>query len=239
MKQKNMVSAEGQLHTGGRMAGDERRQQIIRLAIELFSKKGFRGTTTKEIAQAAGVSEAIIFRHFETKEELYSAIIDDCACVNSANPLEKLIESFQTKDDRTVFATLALEILNFHDENPAFQRLLLHSALEGHKLSQMFWDTMILHVYDVLGGYISQRQAEGAFRVMNPKIAVRAFIGMVIHHSINNHLWDKEGLLINASNEEAAREFTDILLRGITAERGQQGEFEVAPERRANDSSKE
>jgi TetR/AcrR family transcriptional regulator len=34
----------------------------------LFSKKGFRGTTTKEIAQAAGVSEAIIFRHFETKE---------------------------------------------------------------------------------------------------------------------------------------------------------------------------
>ncbi|MBO0800867.1 MAG: helix-turn-helix transcriptional regulator, partial [Blastocatellia bacterium] len=50
-----------------RMAAEDRRQQILEVAVKLFSQKGFRGTTTKEIALAAGVNEAIIFRHFATK----------------------------------------------------------------------------------------------------------------------------------------------------------------------------
>ena len=56
--------------TSARMAGEERRLQILAVAINLFSQKGFRGTTTKEIAHAAGDSEAMVFRHFATKQEL-------------------------------------------------------------------------------------------------------------------------------------------------------------------------
>ena len=58
------------------MAGGERRLQILRVAMRLFSQHGFRGTTTKEIAAAAGVSEAMVFRHFATKEELINALLD-------------------------------------------------------------------------------------------------------------------------------------------------------------------
>src|ERR687883_1828091 len=63
-----------------RMAAEDRRPQIVDVAMRLFSERGFRGTTTKEIAQAAGVSEAIIFRHFATKDDLYAAIIDLKSC---------------------------------------------------------------------------------------------------------------------------------------------------------------
>ena len=45
-----------------RLRADDRRRQIVDVAARLFSKKGFSGTTTKEIADSAGVSEAIIFR---------------------------------------------------------------------------------------------------------------------------------------------------------------------------------
>lgn len=58
------------------MSGEDRRRQLIEIAIDLFSKKGFGGTTTREIALAAGVTEAIIFRHFATKQDLYAAILD-------------------------------------------------------------------------------------------------------------------------------------------------------------------
>ena len=44
--------------------------------MELFAKKGFRGTTTRDLATHAEINEAIIFRYFNTKEELYSAIIE-------------------------------------------------------------------------------------------------------------------------------------------------------------------
>jgi TetR/AcrR family transcriptional regulator len=50
--------------TPTRMSASDRRNQLIDVAIDLFSRKGFGGTTTKEIAAAAGVTEAIIFRHF-------------------------------------------------------------------------------------------------------------------------------------------------------------------------------
>ncbi|HEX8921123.1 MAG TPA: TetR/AcrR family transcriptional regulator, partial [Pyrinomonadaceae bacterium] len=209
---------------GGRMAGEERKLQILRVAVRLFSQRGFRGTTTKEIAQAAGVSEAMVFRHFATKEELYTAILDHKACADGIEDPCKLVDdAVERKDDRAVFETLALSALEHHEQDREFLRLLLHSALEGHELAQMFWNRNIVQIYEFLGGYISERQRDGAFRPIEPKIVVRAFIGMIIHHSLNNSLWDPSRRLLNITNEEAAREFTEILLRGIKTDSASPG----------------
>ncbi len=198
------------------MAGDERRRQILQVAMRLFSERGFRGTTTKEIANAAGVSEAIIFRHYANKDELYSAILDHKACDRRfQNPFEELAEKVAAKDDFGVFYTMALNAIEHHAEDRDFLRLMLHSALEEHDLARTFVESFITEIYDFLGAYISQRQKDGVFREVNPRIAVRSFIGMFVHHSLNNILWDKEQKLLKVSNEEAAREFATILLNGI------------------------
>jgi hypothetical protein len=126
-------------------------------------------------------------------------------------------DGIQRKDDRAVFEALALGALTHHEHDPDFQRLLLHSALEKHELAQMFIDQFVKRVYEFLGDYIRQRQREGAFIDIDPAIVVRCFIGMVMHHSLNNNLWDPSRRLLNISNEEAARHFTNILLNGITA----------------------
>ena len=95
-------------------------------------------------------------------------------------------------------------------------RLLFYSALENHELSQMFFEGFVAEIYNVMGGYIEQRQKDGAFRTdIEPRVVVRAFVGMLIHHSLNNILWDKEQRLLKISNEEAARQFTEILLGGV------------------------
>ena len=198
------------------MAGDERRLQILRVAVRLFSQRGFRGTTTKEIAVAAGVSEAMVFRHYATKEELYAAILDHKACAEGPIDPEKMVaEALERKDDRAVFEGLALGALQHHEGDRDFQRLLLYSALEQHELAQMFFENFVRRVYEFLGGYIRQRQSDGVMIDIDPAIVVRAFIGMVMHHSLNNNLWDPDRRLINISNEAAAKQFTDILLSGI------------------------
>ena len=201
------------------MAGEERRLQILAIAVSLFSNRGFRGTTTKEIAQAAGVSEAMVFRHFATKEELYAAILDHKACAGGEafEPEKLAIDAIARKDDRAVFETLAIEALRHHEHDPDFQRLLLYSALEKHELAEMFFDQFVRRVYKFLGDYIRERQRDGAFIEMDPAIIVRCFIGMVMHQSLNNNLWDPKRRLLNISNEAAAKHFTDILLAGITA----------------------
>lgn len=203
---------------GARMAGDARRLQILRIAMRLFSQRGFRGTTTKEIALAAGVSEAMVFRHFANKEMLYSAILDQKACVHDTlDPRQAVAEAIASKDDRAVFEGIALEALNQHDSDPEFQRLLLHSALEEHDLAHMFWEKFVRRVYRSLGNYIRERQREGAIVEIEPSVVVRAFIGMVMHHSLNNNLWDRKRSLLKISNQAAAREFAGILLHGIAA----------------------
>src|SRR5215217_1643547 len=211
------MTSEGAVTTA-RMAGEERKLQILAVAVSLFSKRGFRGTTTKEIAHAAGVSEAMVFRHFATKEELYAAILDHKACASGRfEPAEMAADGIKRKDDRAVFESLALGALNHHENDPEFQRLLLHSALEKHELAQMFFDEFVRRVYEFLGSYIRERQREGGLIEIDPAIVVRVFIGMVMHHSLNNNLWDPNRRLLNISNESAARHFTDILLNGITA----------------------
>ena len=219
---------------GARMAGEERRLQILRVAMRLFSQRGFRGTTTKEIALAAGVSEAMVFRHFATKKELYSAILDHKACLHDAlDPLQIVADAIRRKDDRAVFEGIALDALNQHDCDPEFQRLLLHSALEEHELAHMFWEKFVRRVYRSLGSYIRERQSDGAIVGVEPALIVRAFIGMIIHHSLNNNLWDRKRSLLKISNQAAAREFTNILLHGVS-----KGAEPVARARRRNGRTK-
>src|ERR1700679_44185 len=62
-----------------RMRAEERRRHLIGVAVRLFAARGFSGTTTKAIADGGGVSEAIIFRHFKSKEDLYGAILREKA----------------------------------------------------------------------------------------------------------------------------------------------------------------
>lgn len=201
-----------------RMSGDERRKQILRVAIQLFSQRGFSGTTTKEIARTAGVSEAMVFRHYATKQELYHAILDHKACEGgNPNPFEWASEAMHQKNDAEVFYRLLLNALNHHDSDPEFLRLLFHSALEGHELADMFVKQNIVPLYDFLSEYIAERQKDGAIRSdIEPRVIIRAFVGMMIHHSLNNTLWDTKRRLLDISNEQAARSFTEILLKGIS-----------------------
>jgi len=205
------------------MSGDARREQILRTAVELFSQKGFKGTTTKEIAKAAGVSEAMVFRHFENKEVLYGAILHNKGCEEGVHRFpwednERLKKAVEQKDDVAVFYNIAFDALTKHEAEVGFMRLLFYSALEEHELAERFFHEFIERVYDFIGGYIKTRQKDGAFRKVKPRLAVRAFLGMLIHHSLNNILWDKNRVILNVTKEEASREFAEIFVRGLRAD---------------------
>ncbi|MEP6946249.1 MAG: TetR/AcrR family transcriptional regulator [Acidobacteriota bacterium] len=205
---------------GGRMTGDERREQILAAAVELFSQRGFSGTTTKQIAIASGVSEAMVFRHFATKDTLYDAILESKGGENGGKQFpwvenEALREALAAKDDYGVFFHLGLHALNRHRQDEGFMRLLFYSALEDHWLAERFFSEFVSKIYEFIGAYIAERQRDGAIRELEPGLIVRAYLGMLIHHSLNNMLWDKKLKIMDVSNEEAAKQFAGILLDGI------------------------
>jgi AcrR family transcriptional regulator len=172
---------------GKRLKGEERRRMLIEAALTLFARKGFQGTTTKEIALAAGCSEATLFKHFATKDELYSAILETRGRIEET--LEKARHAAARQDDAEVFRAVGLEALTQTERDPSLMRLLLFSALEGHPRSYLFFDTRIRQLHVFLSTYIEERIAAGVFRPVNALIAARGFMGMIVHYLLLHEIY--------------------------------------------------
>ncbi|MGB4781979.1 TetR/AcrR family transcriptional regulator [Candidatus Methylomirabilis sp.] len=195
-----------------RLSAEKRRQQIVEAAVELFSRKGFRGTRTREIAEAAGISEAMIYRHFATKRELYSAIIE------AKSATEELLASAATaaqgKDDAGVLRAVGLKMIEQTVRDPSLMRLLLFSALEGHELSEIFFESRVKRLHQFLSSYIRKRIKEGRFRSMDALVAARGFFGMIVHYLLIHELFGVKRPL-HSSPKKAVELFVSVFLKGI------------------------
>jgi AcrR family transcriptional regulator len=197
---------------GGRLKGDERRRVIIDAALALFARKGFRGTTTKEIAEAAGCSEATIFKYFTSKDELYSAILEVKSAIEET--MARAAEAAAKNDDAGVFRAVGLEALIRTEQDPSLMRLLLYSALEGHELSHFFFESKVRHLHEFLSNYIGQRVTDGVFRPVNPLLAARGFVGMIAHYLLIHEIFGVKrpvGIL----PEEVVETFVTLFMTGI------------------------
>jgi len=196
-----------------RVPARDRRLQIMEAAKELFARQGFEGTTTRQIAEAARVNEAIIFRHFPTKEDLYWAIIDRESELTGWQPaLQRQLGSGAS--DREVFAAIAEDILVRRAKDSSLSRLLLFSALENQRRSQRFFQTHVVEYYEAIAEYVSKRIRDGVFRNVHPLLAARGFLGMVVYHSLIQEIYGAKRYQ-DFDVKEVSETLTDIWLRGM------------------------
>lgn len=197
-----------------RLTGDERRLQLIEVAIDLFSRKGFGGTTTKEIAAAAGVNEAIIFRHFATKQHLYAAILDhkirDRSMEESFSELCALMEK---QDDKAVFGWLVEMILKMFRLDSRFERLMLFAALEGHEIALMHQE-MVSPFVQAVQSYIAKRQKAGALISCDPHLVICAAVGVAKQYAMSKYVFGWKPAQ-TSQDEEAVEVITGMLSRGL------------------------
>ncbi len=117
------------------------------------------------------------------------------------------------RDDRLLFHRLGSTIINHCYRDPAFIRLLLYSALEGHELAHMFFERQVMETSKFLRDYILARIKECASRKVDPLIASKAFLGMINHYALLRELFKKNPFHIPA--ESAVDGFVGGFLEGI------------------------
>jgi len=129
-----------------RMAAAERRLHLIETAIRLFTDGSYRGTTTAEIARAAGVSEPILYRHFASKRALYLAALEHVWAKTRAAWERKLDETpdacaaieaigkdhVSVRSPKLQLAELWVQALSEASEDPALRRHLRRHMREVH-----------------------------------------------------------------------------------------------------------
>ncbi len=196
-----------------RYTSADRREQILDVATGLFAQQGFRGTTTKLIAEQAGVTEALIFRHFPSKEELYWSVIE--RKINCAAPSERMQEVLRSgDDDLETLSRVAFQVLERRSKDQALSRLLLFSALEKHELSERFFRNYVADYFQVLTSFVRKGITAGRFREMDPLLAARGFLGMVIYHSWVQELYGGKRLQ-DFDPRVVSRTLAEIWLQGM------------------------
>ncbi len=182
--------------------------------MDLFSRKGFAGTTTREIARAAGVSEAIIFRHFSTKRELYTAIIEhNIHSAGAKQTLAGLDACMKRKDDEGLFRLIAREMIEEHRRDARFERLMLHASLEGHELATIYQREFGLPIFAGLRAYLDRRQRSGALRHIDSAAMIIAIAGMAHYYALNAENANPGGP--NLKDDQVVEAFTRIMMDGI------------------------
>jgi TetR/AcrR family transcriptional regulator len=197
-----------------RLSGEDRRAQIIDTALTLFARKGFARTRTWEIAEAAGISETLIFQHFKTKNDLIRAAL---SVLFHPQPVSGELKAYlkQTDDDVGFFRTIALHFVKHNRQDPRIMKLAIHSSVEGGHFGELTrTDETGPSMLTLVTGYIQRRIDEGVFIKTNAEIAARLFVETVLMY-----LADKAVALTGPrmpfSDDEVVETLVDIYLGGL------------------------
>ncbi len=196
-----------------RMTSEGRRAAIMEAAIALFSERGFRGTTTRALAEAVGVTEPVLYEHFKSKRDLFEAIVEVKSQEGVARATAMLQPLADAGQDRELLIALGEFVCQCHTEDQAYGRLLLLAALEGPELGDIFYERQ-REAHEMLAAYFAGRIEAGVFRPVDPVVAARVFLGMSSNHGMTRMLYRGASALGTA--HEVVTQMVDVFLKGIS-----------------------
>jgi AcrR family transcriptional regulator len=207
------------MRTSSKMSNSDRHTAIISAAKRVFVEKGFDRTTTRELAAAAGVSEALLFKHFPNKEALYSAIQMSCFKEEGA----KFAESSESLEPSTAALVFLVSDLVSHilaeprdDEGLLFFRLVLRSLMDEGEFTRLAiqggpfrWVTKVEQCIKV-----ANRAGDMLDRPVQANLA-----GWMVHQLITGimlHTLPREAVIdYGVSHEELVKQVVWFCLRGM------------------------
>ena len=170
--------------------------------------------TAREISAAAGVTEAMIFRHFATKQDFYKAILDyKCAAPSAKDWLAEAQVFMDSDDDAGLFRFIVSKIVAFDRDETKFARLLVHAALEGHELAIMHHNQLAMPIGEKFKAYIARRQQAGAIRGDDPGTVILALAGIAQYYATQKYVYHNGNLPYD--DEKVIEGMLQILLNGL------------------------
>jgi TetR/AcrR family transcriptional regulator len=197
-----------------RLTAAARRAQLVDVAIAMFGQRGYRGATTKAIAEAAGVSEATIFRHFPSKDDLYIAAFRQRTGVGTEQLVAYLRTLADGGRDEELLHALAVAILTGYQQDRDLHRMLLYAWLDQDEAAnRRMWNQMRQSpLFEFLEGYIARRQAEGVFGPGDPALLCRMVVALPVSYGTPTKLY---GIEPAAADEEVAALHARFLMAGL------------------------
>lgn len=202
-----------------RLDSDGRRKAIVSAAVPLFARNGFAGTTTRELAAAAGVSEALLFKHFPSKQSLYREILLlGCEGDPALERLAALPACTQTLAGMVRFMVrrfvLGAEVER--EEMDSRVRLLLHSCLEDGAYARELFTAIAPCVVPIFTASVAAAEAAGDVMPSRDSAANRFWFAQHVAAMMAFAALPKDDCVpYEGDIEQIVDEATRFILRGI------------------------
>lgn len=185
------------------------RQRIIQAALQEFSTKGYARTTTRAIAEAAGVSELTLFRHFATKKNLFLIIVSQFSALPGLQ--EALAEQItgEPRHDLLVIGNMLLHTLIARRTEILMALREAEIFPEVHEVAGQ----IPRRQQELLASYLRRQMELGHLRRIDPALASQAFQGMIFAYAIERGLEAEPAS--GPALEVVVALFVDIFLTGL------------------------
>jgi AcrR family transcriptional regulator len=202
-----------------RLDSDDRRKAIVSAAVPLFARNGFAGTTTRELAAAAGVSEALLFRHFPSKQSLYREILTlGCEGDPALEKLATLPASTGTAAGIVRFMVRRFVLGSECDRRDLDlkMRLMLHSCLEDGDYARELFAAIAPRVVPLFTASLKAAEAAGDLVPLASSGANRFWFAHHVGAMMAFAFLPQEGFIpYEGGIDQLVEEASDFILRGI------------------------
>lgn len=194
-----------------RMKAPERRASILAVAKVLFADKGFHAVSVDEIARRVGVSPAVLYQHFASKEALYEAVLDSLSA-----PRETYVEAaLDGPDDfASVLQRISLLFVSRFEDDPDYLRMELLGALEGGDVATRFFASRWQAIADFIEYSLQELAAEKRVSPVNERTAALLFQGMIREAIYNKCIINAERYR-DVSLEKLVQQLLQLFLQSV------------------------
>lgn len=155
----------------------DRREDILQASLHLFAMKGFHGTSMRDIAREAEITEGLIYHYFESKRDLFRAIIDEYSFLPLLRTLPDLAEQL---DLRALLIVLARGFFDVLKQNTELTRLLLQEVQVFPEEKEVFFADAVHRSILELAKILEGRMSERAAAQVDPEVAARLFFNALL-----------------------------------------------------------
>jgi TetR/AcrR family transcriptional regulator len=192
------------------------RNAILDAAEEEFARSGLSGARTDAIASLTGVTKAMIYYYFSSKEALYQAVLERAFSSKIAE-IEHIVES--VREPEQALRAILDYFLSHAEHNPTISGILFHEAMQNK--GKYYKSTGMLTLYEKLAQVLHDGIESGAFREVDPMHTAVNIIGLSAFYFCANenlkHLWPGRSMLSPAMVEQHKQEATKLVLAGVLA----------------------
>jgi AcrR family transcriptional regulator len=164
------------------------REALLDAAMEVFATQGFAGATVDAIAQAAGMSKAGFYWHFESKEAIFAAVVARYAPFAA---VERIISAGEQADDgpHAVLIAILTAIVAAITPRFALFRTIMLEAFQNPAMGAAVARNVLGVVLPMVGGYLTRQMAAGRLRSMHPALAIQSLIGPLFIHLLTREMF--------------------------------------------------